>query len=179
MTFTPFLNVSETAREVGIVVTAASKSWNIAGLKCAIVVTQNPDMNALAKKAPAAMEWRAGLFGAVAATIAFNSDAWLDAALMTLDENRKFLAAQLAAKLPTVGYRIPNCSYLAWLDVSSLGLGENPAATFLEKGRVAFNPGTNFSPVHKDHEQFVRLNFGTDKELIAEAVDRIVAASQS
>ncbi len=177
--FTPFLSISETAREVGIVVTAASKSWNIAGLKCAIVVTQNPAMFALAKKAPAAMEWRAGLFGAVAATIAFNSDAWLDAALVTLDENRKFLAEQLSEKLPTVGYRIPNCSYLAWLDVSALDLGENPAAALLERGRIAFNPGTSFSPNHKDHDHFVRLNFATDKALIVDAVDRIVAASSS
>ena len=176
--FTPFLSVSETAREVGIVVTAASKSWNIAGLKCAIIVTQNPAMFALAKKAPAAMEWRAGLFGAVAATIAFNSDAWLDAALVALDENRKFVAEQLAEKLPTVKYRIPNCSYLAWLDVSALNLGENPAATFLEKGKVAFNPGHTYCPIHRDHDQFVRFNFGTDKSIIAEAIDRMVAATK-
>ena len=174
--FTPFLTVSDAAREVGVVVTAASKSWNIAGLKCAIVVTAHPAMHELAKKAPAAMEWRAGLFGAVAATIAFNSDEWLDAALVTLDENRKFVAEQLTQKLPTVGYRIPNCSYLAWIDVSSLNLGENPAQTFLEQGKVAFNPGYTFSPNHRDHDQFIRFNFGADKSVIAEAIDRMVAA---
>ena len=176
--FTPFLSISETAREVCIVVTAASKSWNIAGLKCALVITQNEKMKEYLDAAPAAMQWRAGLFGAVAASIAFNSDDWLDSALVTLEENRRFVAEELAKKLPQVKYRIPNCSYLAWLDVSALDLGENPAEVFLEKGKVAFNHGITFSPIHKDHKQFVRLNFGCDKTVISEAIDRMVAATK-
>jgi len=176
--FTPFFTVSQTAREVGVVVTAASKSWNIAGLKCALVITQDEKVKELLNIAPAAMQWRAGLLGAVAASIAFTCDEWLDAALISLEENRRFVAEELAKKLPQVKYRIPNCSYLAWLDVSDLNLGEEPASTFLEKGKVAFNAGSTFSPIHKDHGQFVRLNFGCDKSVISEAIDRMVAATK-
>ena len=176
--FTPFLTVSETARQVGIVVTAASKSWNIAGLKCALVITQDDKLKAALDLAPAAMQWRAGLLGAVAASIAFSCDDWLDAALITLDENRRFLVEELAKKLPGVKYRVPDCSYLAWLDVTDLNLGDDPAAVFLEKGRVAFNSGRSFSPNHNDHNQFVRLNFGCDKSVIVDAIDRMVAATK-
>ena len=176
--FTPFLTISDTAREVGIVVTSASKSWNIAGLKCALVITQNEKMKVLLNQAPAAMQWRAGLLGAVASTIAFSCDEWLDAALVTLEENRRFVAEELAKKLPQAKYRIPNCSYLAWIDVTPLNLGENPAEVFLEKGKVAFNQGRTFSPIHKDHDQFIRLNFGCDKSVISEAIDRMVAATK-
>ena len=176
--FTPFLTVSDTAREVGVVVTAASKSWNIAGLKCALVITHDEKLKELLDLAPAAMQWRAGLLGAVAASIAFTCDDWLDAALITLEENRRFVAEELAKKLPQVKYRIPNCSYLAWLDVSDLNLGDEPATVFLEKGKVAFNPGHSFSPIHMDHKQFVRLNFGCDKSVISDAIDRMVAATK-
>jgi len=174
-TFVPFLNVSETAREVGICVTAASKSWNIAGLKCAIIVTASEKEKARATNMPAAVHYRASLFGAFAAAKAFECSDWLDAALITLDHNRTHLKDLLAQHLPSVGYRIPDCSYLAWLDVSSLDLGENPQQAFLDKGRVAFNAGSTFSPTHS---QFVRLNFGTSAEILEEAVKRMVAATR-
>ena len=171
--FIPFLDVSDVAKEVGVCITAASKSWNLAGLKCAFIITQSPKMDELAKKMPAAVHYRASLFGAVGAAVAYTASDWLDATLKTLDRNRKFLKAQLDAKLPTVGYRIPNCTYLAWLDMSSLNLGDNPSETLIEKGKVAFNPGIAFGP---QSGQFIRFNFGTSEAIIEEAVDRIVNA---
>ena len=81
----------------------------------------------------------------------------------------------LFRSLPQVGYRIPDFSYLAWLDLSALNLGENPGKTLLEKEKVAFNHGITFGPTSG---QFVRFNFGTSKEIIDEAVERIVRASK-
>lgn len=170
--FVPFLNVSEAAREVGIIVTAASKSWNIAGLKCATIITQHEKWSETAKAMPPAVHWRSSLFGAFAAARAYECADWLDACLATLDENRHFLKVLLNEKLPQVGYRIPNTSYLAWLDLSELGLGENPSATILEKAGVAMNAGSAFAP---DHSQFVRLNFGTSPEILTQAVERIAS----
>ena len=175
-TFVPFLSVSETARELGICVTAASKSWNLAGLKCATIITSHPDQRARAESMPKAVHFRASLFGGIAAAKAYECVDWLDAALVTLDRNRKFVAAQLAEKLPSVGYRIPDCSYLAWLDLTSLSLGDKPSEALLVKGKVAFNPGIDFGP---DSGQFVRLNFGTSEEIIALAIDRILVAVNS
>ena len=171
--FVPFLAASDIAKEVGVCITAASKSWNLAGLKCAFIITESPKMDELAKKMPAAVHYRASLFGAIGAATAFTATDWLDAVLVTLDRNRKFLKSQLDAKLPQVGYRIPNCTYLAWLDMSALNLGENPAENLLSKGKVAFGPGINFGP---QSGQFIRLNFGTSEAIIEEAIDRIVKA---
>jgi cystathionine beta-lyase len=173
--FVPFLNVSEVSREVGICVSAASKSWNLAGLKCAFIITQNPKMNELAKKMPAAVHYRASLFGAVGAAVAFTATDWLDATIKTLDRNRRFLKDQLDSKLPDIGYRIPNATYLGWLDMSAFNLGENPSETLLSKGKVAFNAGITFGP---QSGQFIRFNFGTSEAIIEEAVDRIVNAIQ-
>ena len=173
--FTPFLDASDVAKEVGVCVTAASKSWNLAGLKCAFIIVESAKMLELANKMPQAVHYRASLFGAFAAATAFDSEDWLDAALETLDRNRKYLKKILDEKLPQVGYRIPDCSYLAWLDLSALNLGENPAQTLLEKEKIAFNHGITFGP---QSGQFIRLNFGTSLEVIDEAVARIARAAK-
>ena len=170
--FTPFLNVSEVAKEVGICITAASKSWNLAGLKCATIITGHAEQYERAKAMPAAVHYRASLFGAVASATAYESVDWLDSAIETLDSNRKFMANLLTEKLPSVGYRIPDCSYLAWLDLSSLNLGEDPSEVLLEKAKLALNSGATFGPTSG---QFVRLNFATSQEIIEEAISRIVS----
>ena len=170
--FVPFLSVSDTAREVGICVTSASKSWNLAGLKCAEIVTGSDAWTDVAKSMPAAVHWRASLHGAVAATVAFGCTDWLDSAVATNDRNRRYLKELLDTHLPEVGYRVPNTSYVAWLDVSALNLGPNPAQRILDEARVALNAGVTFAP---DHDHFVRLNFATSQEHLAEAVKRIAA----
>ena len=169
--FTPFLAVSDAAKEVGIIITSASKSFNLAGLKCALIITQSSALQERINKMPLAVTWRASLFGAVASTAAYDQSLdWLDQLLITLDENRKLVDKLIQSKLPGVKYRIPDFGYLAWLDMSSLGLGEDPAARILEKGKVGLNGGVLYGPKHKS---FIRLNFGTSSELITEGIDRI------
>ncbi len=169
--FTPFLAVSEVAKEVGIIITSASKSFNLAGLKCAVIITQSTALAERINKMPPAVTWRASLFGAVASTAAYTqSSDWLDGLLITLDKNRKLVDDLIQSMLPGIRYRIPDFGYLAWLDMTSLGLGEDPAARILEKGKVALNGGVLYGPKHKN---FVRLNFGTSAELITEGFNRI------
>jgi len=169
--FTPFLAVSEVAKEVGIIITSASKSFNLAGLKCAVIITQSTALAERINKMPPAVTWRASLFGAVASTAAYTqSSDWLDGLLITLDKNRKLVDDLIQSMLPGIRYRIPDFGYLAWLDMTSLGLGEDPAARILEKGKVALNGGVLYGPKHKN---FVRLNFGTSTELITEGFNRI------
>ncbi len=59
--------------------------------------------------------------------------------MQTLRCNRHFLKEQLEAKLPNANYRIPDCSYLAWIDVSEYNLGEHPPVV-LELGKVSSYP---------------------------------------
>jgi cystathionine beta-lyase len=170
-TFTPFLALGTDAEEVCITVTAASKGWNIAGLKCAIIVTQNEALNTRLNQLAAAMPYRASLLGGFATAVAFSEGTvWLDAVLENLDHNRKMIKDLLDAKLPSVRYHIPQNSYLAWLDLEALELGDNPTATLLEKGKVAFNAGHTFGA---QCSQYVRLNFATSPTIITEAIERI------
>ena len=173
-TFVPILTLGADAESVSVTVTAASKGWNIAGLKCAIIISQNTEMNSkLANLAPA-MHYRASLLGGFATAVAFaDSGVWLDTVIAQLDHNRHLIKKLLAEKLPTVRYHIPQNSYLAWLDLDSLHLGADPSVTLIEKGRVAFNSGHTFG---KQCDQYVRLNFATSPEIITEAIDRIARA---
>ena len=170
--FVPFLSLGDAASEVGICVTSASKGFNIAGLKSAIIVSQNQENHELLAKLPMAVHFRSSLLGAFAAVAAFNEgDQWLAGAIATIESNAHFLKTLLNTSLPTVKYEIPACSYLAWVDVSALNLGDDPAAIFLEKGRVAFNSGKIYGP---NSGQFVRINLATSESVLAEAVNRMV-----
>jgi cystathionine beta-lyase len=170
--FTPFLAACEDAAEVGICVTSASKGFNIAGLKSAMIVSQSAAKHELLATMPMSVHFRSSILGAFAAVEAFNhGDEWLKGALSTIESNAHYLKTLLSAQIPAAKYEIPECSYLAWVDVSALNLGEDPATTFLEKGKVAFNAGKIYGP---NSTQYVRINLATSESVLAEAVNRMV-----
>ena len=172
--FTPFLDVGDAAERVGYAVVSASKAFNLAGLKCALMVTASDRTSAVVRGLPIEVEWRTGQFGLLAAVAAFSeeSDPWLDGLLRTLDANRVLLEDLLASKLPAARYRIPDAGYLAWIDLSGLGWGDNPARRILKEAKVALHFGPAFG---EQGRGFVRLNFGTSPEIITEAIERIAS----
>jgi cystathionine beta-lyase len=170
---TPWLEVSDAARERGVALSSASKAFNVAGLKAAVAVTASARARNAVARLPDLAD-RAGLLGVVAAEAAFaDGDEWLDAVLARLASNRERLGERLAHDLPGVRWTPPEGTYLAWLDCRALGLGDDPAATFLERGRVALSPGLDYGRAGAGH---VRLNFGTSPELVEEMVRRMAAA---
>lgn len=171
-TFTPFLDASPVASRVGYAVVSASKAFNLAGLKCALMVTADDATDRVVRSLPDEVEWRTGLFGAIAAVAAFSpeSDEWLDAQLAALDENRSLLAELLAQHVPAARYRIPDAGFLAWVDLTDLGWGHNPAVKIRREANVAFHLGPYFGEEGSGH---VRINFGCSPELLTEAVRRV------
>lgn len=176
-TFTPFLDASPAATRIGYTVASASKAFNLAGLKCALMVTADDATTKVVRSLPDEVEWRTGLFGALAAVAAFSpeSDAWLDAELAALDENRVLLADLLAEHLPAARYRIPDAGFLAWIDLTAYGWGDNPAVKILREAKVALHLGPLFGTQGKGH---VRLNFGCSPEVLREAVERVGALAR-
>ena len=171
--YTPFLSVSDAAREHAIAITSASKGWNLAGLKCAIIVTASPRMDAVVAGMYEEVFWRTSILGVQASIAAFrHGEPWLDGVLETVEANRRLLTSLLAEHLPETRYREPRASYLAWLDLRALGWGEDPSARILERARVALNPGHTFGAQGAGH---ARLNFGCSPEVLTEAIERIAA----
>ncbi|WP_331461755.1 MULTISPECIES: MalY/PatB family protein [unclassified Arthrobacter] len=177
--FTPYLSVSANAREYGLCVTAASKAWNIAGTKCAVMVASSERTRLQLDSMPDEVAARTSILGLHGTVAAYNDGgSWLEAVMAALEENRRLLGELLAARLPGVVYRPPAAGYLAWLDFRGVGWGEDPAAVALERARVALEPGHRFGP---QGSGFARLNFACSPEVLAEAVERLarVRASSS
>ena len=174
-THVPYLTLGGEAAEHGIAVTSASKAWNIAGLKCAVIVTASDRVDqTLSTGLPSHLPYHAGHLGVLASIAAFeHGGEWLDALVHHLDRNRALLTELLAERLPEVGYVPPLAGYLAWLDCRGLGLGDDPAEAFLERGRVALSSGPAFGT---GGAGFARLNIGTSSALLEEAVGRMAAA---
>lgn len=171
--FVPYLSVSEAARETGVCITAASKSWNLAGLKASVIVTDSAKVVEKLAKLPAALHWRSGILGAFAMGEAFsNSIAWLDEAIELNRKSRDLFAELMAKHLPAVKHWVPAAGYLAWIDVSSLAIGDNPALKIIEEQKVAFVPGVEHG---KQYEQFVRINFACHPESLERAVKALAA----
>ena len=170
-TFVPFLSLDHPVTESTIVFTSATKGWNIPGVKCGVAIAGSPATAAVLEE-----RWDALLaaqLGVVASVAAFTSARpWLDAMLAQLDENRTLLTRLLAESLPAVGCVPPEASFLTWLDCRRLDLGDDPAAAFLERGRVAVSPGPDFGEPGRG---YARLNIGTSPALIGEAVKRMAA----
>ncbi|HEU4319073.1 MAG TPA: aminotransferase class I/II-fold pyridoxal phosphate-dependent enzyme [Acidimicrobiia bacterium] len=170
---TTHVPISKLDPVLSITVASASKAWNLPGLKCAqVVLTNEKDRSA----------WSAyftpekvgvGTFGLIANTAAYHSGvSWFDGVLTTLEGNRARLGELLAENLPAVGYRPPEGTYLAWLDLSSYEL-EDPAAFLLQEARVAVTGGGQF---RGDGAAMVRFNFATAPDLLPEMVERIARA---
>lgn len=166
----PFLTVSEAAAAHGIAFCSASKTFNLAGLHCAQIVTASHEAAALIERLPF-LATHCAHFGAIAAVAAYcGGDGWLDDVIAVLDHNRRLLTQVLAEHLPEVGYVEPQAGYLAWLDMRELGLGDDPSEALLERGKVALSPGPQFGP---QGAGFARLNFSTSPALLEETVKRI------
>ncbi|MEQ3550672.1 aminotransferase class I/II-fold pyridoxal phosphate-dependent enzyme [Pseudonocardia nematodicida] len=171
-TFTPWLSVPGSER--GFSLQSASKGWNLAGLKAAVAVA-GPGAGEALGRIPVEMLAVGASHVAVQAHVAALNGArdWLDGFVAGIARNRAALAELLAARLPSVGHRPAPATFLAWLDCREAGLGDDPAAVFLERGRVALNDGRAFGTGGAGH---VRLNLGTTPEILDEAVRRMAGA---
>jgi cysteine-S-conjugate beta-lyase len=169
----PFHTVDHPAARQAIVFCSASKGWNIPGLKCGFAIAGTPQSAELLEaRWDALLASHHGVLASVAALRGARD--WLDAVVAQIDANATALPGLLAQAGLAVGYRKPQASFLAWLDCRELGLGDDPAAVFLDRGRVALSHGPEFGTQGRG---FARLNMGTSPELLADAVRRIGVAA--
>ncbi|RLV48756.1 aminotransferase class I/II-fold pyridoxal phosphate-dependent enzyme [Nocardioides mangrovicus] len=167
----PYASVSAAATGHTLTVTAASKAWNLPGLKCAVAITHSEADLATWERIPVLRTEGTSSLGIAATEAAFvRGGPWLDETIAFLDENRTWFAELLAERLPDVGYTPPAATYFAWLDCRALDLPDEPAAWFLENAGVAVNPGPPFG---RAGEGFVRVNLATSQEMLEELVARM------
>ena len=175
----PYASLSAVTAGHTVTGTAASKGWNLPGLKCAQLVLSNERDAAAWAQRGAPFEHGTSTPGVRATTAAYRDGGpWLADVLAYLDGSRALLATLLAAQLPEVGYRPPDGTYLAWLDCrtlfAGLGTAASPAEFFLAEARVMLTEGAACGAGGGGH---VRLNFATPRPVLAEMVRRMAAAA--
>ncbi|TDB38257.1 MAG: aminotransferase class I/II-fold pyridoxal phosphate-dependent enzyme [Actinobacteria bacterium] len=171
-THIPFASLGPDVAARCVTVTAASKSFSLGGLSCAVgYLGAEKVAEGIAALAPH-MLGGVNALGAHATLAAWASgEEWLLRTVETLRANRDHLLERLSAELPEVIVGRPEATYLAWLDFRATGIADDPAKHLLERGLVGLSAGPEFGSAGKG---FARLNFATHAEILDEILDRVV-----
>lgn len=162
----PFASLNADAASRSAVLMAPSKTFNIPGLCCSFAIIPDAQLRHRLQLSMRGLMADNNLIGFIAAEAAYaEGESWLQAQLAYLRENRDLVVNTLGA-IPGIAIADIEATYLAWIDVSGLGM-ENPVAEF-EAGGVGLSPGAQFGD-----KRFVRLNFGCRREILLQALERM------
>lgn len=173
---TVFATVSETAAQNSVTLMAASKTFNIAGLKSSYHIIQNEALRKQYSEYLTRSELdTAHLFATTAVAVAYNEgDEWLAQMLQYVEENIAFLDKYLKENMPKISFIRPQASYLVFLDARELGMPqERLVEFFLKEAKVAMNDGTMFG---QEGAGFMRMNLGCPRATLRQALEQIKAA---
>lgn len=150
-----------------VTLTSASKAFNLAGLRWAVMHAGNDALHDVLSGLPEHYLGAPSALAVAGTDAAWTAgDDWLAAVRARLDRNRHLLADLLAVHLPDVGYVVPEATYLAWLDFRSTSLGDDPAALLRDRG-VELSRGPTFGA---EGRGFARLNFATSEAVLTQIV---------
>ena len=173
-THIPFATLGPEIAARTITLTSATKAFNIAGARCAVMYFGSQELRQRFDTIPQRLLGTPSNIGIDTTVAAWREGSpWLAAVLAQLHENRNRLTAFLEQELPEVGYLSPEGTYLAWLDCTALALPGGPQTFFLERARVALSDGAEFSAYT---DQCVRLNFATTPAILDEILTRMAEA---
>lgn len=171
---TVFSEVKEAYRDISMICTSPSKTFNIAGLQISNIFIFNPEKaTAFRRQVAAAGYSQVGLPGLVACEAAYrHGDEWLEGVLAYIKANAEFTRAYLQEHLPRVKMTKLEGTYLVWLDFRNYGLTDkeldekilNQAGLWLDSGAVFGKCG----------EGFQRINIACPRKTLQQALDRLI-----
>ena len=163
-------SLSEQIAERTVTLMAPSKTYNLPGLACAFSVIENTKLRAQFQKTIRGIITEVNCFGYAGITAAYDhGEPWRQALLTYLRDNYNFIYDFIRKEIPEITFRRMESTYLAWLDVSKLGI-KDPVRHF-EKHGVGLSDGTPF-----DGHQHLRLNFGCPNSRLVEGLEKMKAA---
>jgi cystathionine beta-lyase len=173
---TVFANLSYEASQNCVVLTAPSKTFNLAGLQVSNAIIPNELLrlkfrNELNKDHILSPN----VFGERALIAAYNrSEGWLEALLEYLEENRDFFIEYMEKNIPKLKPVKPEGTYLVWVDCTELGMNPKQLRDFfVNKCKLALNDGQMFG---EEGSLFQRFNIGCPRSILEEALYRIEIA---
>ncbi|MBQ3449935.1 MAG: pyridoxal phosphate-dependent aminotransferase [Synergistaceae bacterium] len=174
---TVFASLSDEIANNCLVLTAPSKTFNIAGLQTSNVFIPNPELRRkfhdslrLSNPNP-----KCNILGYVASEAAYRHCAeWLDECLSVIDANRKAITEFISRELPMIKITNLEGTYLLWLDMNGLGINHKELERINhEEARLFFDEGYIFG---KQGEGFERWNIACPTRYIYDALERMKSA---
>lgn len=175
------LPLAKLAEEEGgkvITCVAPTKTFNLAGVQAAIMITKEEELkSALQKSAMAHGQMELNAFAASALVSAFTEcESWLDELLETISSNIDYVINKLPEAVPGISIQKPHATYLLWVDYRGTGLSEEEMMDkLLKKGKLALEPGTKYGEAGRG---FLRMNIATPRSVVEDGVNRFITAMQ-
>ena len=172
----PFATVSDEAAQISITFGAPSKTFNIAGIVSSYAIVPNPTLRRRFYTWLEANELNdPPLFAPIATIAAYqNGEQWRRQMLAYVEENIRFVEDYCRENIPAVKPLRPQASFLVWLDCRALGLNhEQLIDLFVNRAHLALNDGEMFG---QGGEGFVRLNVGTPRAILKQALEQLKRA---
>jgi cysteine-S-conjugate beta-lyase len=158
-----------------VMMTATTKTFNIAGSHVGNVIIPDPSLRAAFAARMAAMGISPNSFGIVMATAAYSPEgaAWVDRLVAYLEGNRRVFDDGVNG-IPGLRSMPLEATYLSWVDFSGTGMAPEEFTRRVERdARIAANHGASFGT---GGESFLRFNIATPRRRVEDAVARLRAA---
>ena len=170
----PIATLSDEVAQNTLTMIAPSKTYNLAGMACSVLIAQNEEIRATVSNALGSISAHVNIMGYEAAYGAYSGgDEWLRQLLRYLKANRDFAINFIREQMPRVKTTIPQATYLLWLDMRGLPIDGDVAAFCREQAAVAPTGGDFFGSAGQG---FVRLNFGCPRSVLEDGLTRLKAA---
>ena len=173
---TVFASVSKEIADITVTCISATKTFNLAGLQAATIFFPNREMKAKYEKFWFGMDvHRNNCFSLVAVHAAFTKgDEWLEQLISHLEGNVQYAAVFLKEHIPEITFRIPESTYLLWLDCRGLGLtGDALPRLMVDEARLGLNDGRGFG---LEGEGYMRMNIACPRPTLEKAMAQLEAA---
>jgi len=178
-THIPLASLGKEIADLTITCVSPSKTFNLAGLHTSVVIISRPDLKKEYDRILDMVHVGGGnIFGMVALEAAYTGgDAWLEQLIGYLEGNDRALREHLRATVPQLVISPLEATYLAWLDLSFLGMDDRALRQFvIGKARLGLNDGPMFGPGGTQHQ---RMNIATPRNVLMEGARRLSDAIRS
>ena len=167
----PIATLDEEVAQNTLTMIAPSKTYNLAGMACSVLIAQNKEIRETMAAALQSISAHVNIMGYEAACGAYSGgDEWLRQLLLYLKDNCDFAINYIRRHMPQIKTTVPEATYLLWMDMRDLPIDGDVTAFCREAAGVAPSPGEFFGEAG---EGFVRLNFGCPRSTLVQGLERL------
>ena len=177
--YTPFLSVNNTNKEIGFAAISVTKAFNIAGIQTSAIVVPSDNLRALINRQINTDEVAEGnVFSYLAATVALSEgEEWLDELRAYLFSNRDEAASFIQKQIPSISLTNGEATYLLWIDARKVEKDSDKLTKYLrEKTGLLLASGKVYGETGNG---FLRMNLACPRNTLFDGLNRLKKGIES